>query len=118
MTSLAATSRSSCCRRRERFGWDVPSWRAARVKRRARATATKARSWLMSILDVYDARYALSICRSMRFPHPGQELPLRAMEASSVGPASNRVPGLRRKVATAGVLLGLVVAAFEGTVVT
>jgi MFS family permease len=40
------------------------------------------------------------------------------MEALSVGPTSNRVPGLRRKVATAGVLLGLVVAAFEGTVVT
>ncbi len=40
------------------------------------------------------------------------------MEASSVGPTGNRVPGLRRRVATAGVLLGLVVAAFEGTVVT
>jgi MFS family permease len=40
------------------------------------------------------------------------------MEAPSLGPVSNRVPGLRRKVATAGVLLGLVVAAFEGTVVT
>jgi MFS family permease len=40
------------------------------------------------------------------------------MEVSSFGPGSNRVPGLRRRVATAGVLLGLVVAAFEGTVVT
>ncbi len=38
------------------------------------------------------------------------------MEASS-GPIRH-VPGLRRQVATAGVLLGLVVAAFEGTVVT
>jgi MFS family permease len=43
---------------------------------------------------------------------------LALMEASSVGPTSNRVPGVRRKVATAAVLLGLVVAAFEGTVVT
>jgi MFS family permease len=40
------------------------------------------------------------------------------MASSSVGPTSNRAPGLRRQVATAGVLLGLVVAAFEGTVVT
>jgi hypothetical protein len=40
------------------------------------------------------------------------------MASSSAGPTSNRVPGLRRQVATAGVLLGLVVAAFEGTVVT
>jgi MFS family permease len=40
------------------------------------------------------------------------------MDAASVGPIGNRVPGLRRRVATSGVLLGLIVAAFEGTVVT
>jgi MFS family permease len=42
------------------------------------------------------------------------------MHASSAAPASGpeRVQGARRRVATAGVLLGLVVAAFEGTVVT
>ncbi len=39
--------------------------------------------------------------------------------SSSPSPlAGHRVPGLRRQVATAGVLLGLIVAAFEGTVVT
>ena len=41
-----------------------------------------------------------------------------AQDAVGFAAASHRVPGLRRKVATAGVLLGLVVAAFEGTVVT
>jgi MFS family permease len=40
------------------------------------------------------------------------------MVSWSVAPNGNRVAGLRRRVATAGVLLGLVVAAFEGTVVT
>jgi hypothetical protein len=41
-----------------------------------------------------------------------------AVSASGPSPSGNRVAGLRRRVATAGVLLGLVVAAFEGTVVT
>jgi MFS family permease len=41
-----------------------------------------------------------------------------AVSASGPSPSGNRVAGLRRRLATAGVLLGLVVAAFEGTVVT
>jgi MFS family permease len=40
------------------------------------------------------------------------------MGAVSAGPIGQRVAGTRRRVATAGVLLGLIVAAFEGTVVT
>jgi len=40
------------------------------------------------------------------------------MVSWSTAQGGNRVAGLRRRVATAGVLLGLVVAAFEGTVVT
>jgi MFS family permease len=40
------------------------------------------------------------------------------MVSWSTAPSGHRVAGLRRQVATAGVLLGLVVAAFEGTVVT
>ena len=43
-TSLVPTWASSCWTRRDRLGWVVPSRRAARVKRPARATATKARS--------------------------------------------------------------------------
>src|SRR5271170_4445188 len=51
------------------------------------------------------------------FP-PGATMPLMTVSASGPNPSGNRVAGLRRRLATAGVLLGLVVAAFEGTVVT
>src|ERR1700755_13424 len=40
------------------------------------------------------------------------------MVSWSAAPDGNRTAGLRRRIAHAGVLLGLVVAAFEGTVVT
>jgi predicted MFS family arabinose efflux permease len=56
----------------------------------------------------------------MRFRHsrPTLSFYLMGVSASGPSPSGNRVAGLRRRVATAGVLLGLVVAAFEGTVVT
>src|SRR5580698_5947413 len=47
-----------------------------------------------------------------------QRYHLGIMVSWSAAQGGNRVAGLRRKVATAAVLLGLVVAAFEGTVVT
>ncbi len=56
----------------------------------------------------------------MEAPSVGPELPRLQSDLSlrSSLRTDNRVPGLARKIATAGVLLGLVVAAFEGTVVT
>jgi predicted MFS family arabinose efflux permease len=53
----------------------------------------------------------------MRLSHPAESLSLAVMQVSPSS-LSPRAPGWRRRVATGSVLLGLVVAAFEGTVVT
>jgi predicted MFS family arabinose efflux permease len=72
----------------------------------------------MSIAHVYDAQPALSICRSMRLSHSVESLSSVVMEESPASSMTPRIAGWRRRVATGGVLMGLVVAAFEGTVVT
>jgi MFS family permease len=60
----------------------------------------------------YDTDLALSICQSMRYPYCAAALHLGPMHVPSLGSPS------RRRLTTAAVLVGQVVAAFEGTVVT
>ena len=110
-TRRSSTSRSSstrCAARPTRSPRSPPrappTTSSARPGRDARASGEKYRMHVMPVI---------------RLPHASATLTLARMTSGTIDAAAPvMAPGLRRRVATAAVMAGLVVTAFEGSVVT